>query len=182
MQCHLDLETLREPTAAQLVPTVVDYKVKSTPLTAAKADHDPQAGLYLAGRWLEGDPPREFCFAQIAKPGPRRKQISASLVTTTPHRPGSCAARSPASRRPPARSRACYERFGPEQPVGIRRPERLEVLAALLLAPRPLPRRRGPVAPRARLQAGSEGMRGAVHALRIPGRIALPGARHSVAD
>ena len=44
---------------------------------ADKADRDPQACLYLAGRWLEGGPSREFCFAQIAKPGPRRKEMSA---------------------------------------------------------------------------------------------------------
>ena len=128
-------------TASSPSPTVVDYKVKSTPLTAAKADHDPQAGLYLAGRWLEADPAREFCFAQIAKPGPRRKRISSSLVTTTrthraaarrarPHRPG---------RQPDLRAaRALRARA----PVGLRRPQRLEMLAALLLPPRPLPRRR----------------------------------------
>jgi hypothetical protein len=37
--------------------------------------------VYLAGRWLEGDPAAQFCFAQIAKPGPRRKEIGASIVT-----------------------------------------------------------------------------------------------------
>jgi hypothetical protein len=51
------------------VPTVVDYKVKTSVHTQARADRDPQAGLYLAGRWLAGQPAREFCFAQIAKPG-----------------------------------------------------------------------------------------------------------------
>ena len=61
--CYLDLET-RRPDAA-----VVDYKVKTTPLTQFKADHDFQPAVYLAGRWLEGDPADEFCFAQFAKPG-----------------------------------------------------------------------------------------------------------------
>jgi hypothetical protein len=37
--CYLDLET-RRPHAAGLVPAVVDYKVKTTPLTQYKADHD----------------------------------------------------------------------------------------------------------------------------------------------
>src|SRR4051794_5066267 len=39
VQCHLDLETLRDD-GDQTVPAVVDYKVKSNPLTAARADHD----------------------------------------------------------------------------------------------------------------------------------------------
>ena len=120
VQCHLDLETLRED-GGQLVPTVVDYKVKSTPLTAAKADHDPQAGLYLAGRWLEGDPAREFCFAQIAKPGPRRKQISASLVTT---RRTTGQLRGMLARIAQAASLICalHERYGPERPWGFADP------------------------------------------------------------
>jgi hypothetical protein len=100
VQCHLDLETLRDD-GDQAVPSVVDYKVKSTPLTAAKADHDPQAGLYLAGRWLEADPAREFCFAQIAKPGPGASR-SAPRSSQPGAPPGRCAACSPASPRPPA--------------------------------------------------------------------------------
>ena len=69
-------------TAASPVAAIVDYKVKSTLHSQAKADHDPQAGLYLAGRWLAGDPAQVFCFAQIAKPGTRRKTMSSSFVTT----------------------------------------------------------------------------------------------------
>jgi hypothetical protein len=65
--CYLDLETKR-PDAGETVPAVVDYKVKTTPLTQYKADHDFQPAVYLAGRWLEADP-AQFCFAQIAKPG-----------------------------------------------------------------------------------------------------------------
>ena len=53
--CYLDLET-RRAHAGALVPAVVDYKVKTTPLTQFKADHDFQPAVYLAGRWLEGDP------------------------------------------------------------------------------------------------------------------------------
>lgn len=53
--CYLDLET-RRPDAGEVVPAVVDYKVKTTPLSQYKADHDFQPAVYLAGRWLEGDP------------------------------------------------------------------------------------------------------------------------------
>jgi len=60
--CYLDLET-RRPDAAALVPAVVDYKVKTTPLTQFKADHDFQPAVYLAGRWLEGDPAAQFCLS-----------------------------------------------------------------------------------------------------------------------
>ena len=81
VQCYLDLET-RRADHAEGVPAVVDYKVKSSPLTEYKAASDFQPSVYLAGRWLEGYPAAEFCFAQIAKPGPRRREMSASLVTT----------------------------------------------------------------------------------------------------
>jgi hypothetical protein len=55
--CYLDLETWRpDADAGALLPAVVDYKVKTTPLAQFKADHDFQPGVYLAGRWLEGDP------------------------------------------------------------------------------------------------------------------------------
>jgi hypothetical protein len=114
VQCFLDLESIRTD-GEHPVAAVVDYKVKTTPLTKAKADGDPQAGLYLAGRWLQGDPADEFCFAQIAKPGPRRKQISASLVSTT-RTLGQL--RGVLARIAQAASQiaACHERFGPEAP------------------------------------------------------------------
>ena len=66
--CYLDLETRRSD-VGEIASAVVDYKVKTTPLTQYKADHDFQPAVYLAGRWLEGDPAAQFCFAQIAKPG-----------------------------------------------------------------------------------------------------------------
>ena len=59
--CYLDLETVR-PDHGEQVAAVVDYKVKTTPLTQYKADHDFQPPVYLAGRWLEGDPAAEFAF------------------------------------------------------------------------------------------------------------------------
>jgi hypothetical protein len=76
--CYLDLET-RRPDAGALLPAVVDYKVKSTPLSQFKADRDFQPAVYLAGRWLEGDPAAQFCFAQIAKPGICGSWVSTSL-------------------------------------------------------------------------------------------------------
>jgi hypothetical protein len=107
----LDLETLR-PDGEGRLPTVVDYKVKTRPLTQFKADHDFQPAVYLAGRWLEGDPAAGFSFAQIAKPGPRRKEMAASIVTTT-RSTGSCAARSRGSPRRPARSSPTTTGSGP---------------------------------------------------------------------
>ena len=141
MLCYLDLET-RRPDAGELVPAVVDYKVKTTPLTQFKADHDFQPAVYLAGRWLEGDPAAQFCFAQIAKPGPRRREIGTSLVTTsrsTGQLRGALVRIAQVARQ----IVASYERFGPRRAVGIRRPERLEVQRALLRGVGEMPRRRG---------------------------------------
>jgi hypothetical protein len=103
------------------VPAVVDYKVKTTPLTQYKADHDFQPAVYLAGRWLEGDPADEFSFAQIAKPGPRRKEIAASIVTTrrsTGQLRGALVRIAQVARQ----IVACYERFGPDEPWGFADP------------------------------------------------------------
>ena len=83
MLCYLDLETVQHDGRPGQERVVVDYKVKTTPLTQFKADHDFQPAVYLAGRWLEGNPAAAFQFAQIAKPGPRRKEMGASLITTT---------------------------------------------------------------------------------------------------
>ena len=120
MQCYLDLETVR-PDHGEQVPAVVDYKVKSTPLTEYKAGSDFQPSVYLAGRWLEGDPAGEFCFAQIAKPGPRRKEMSASVVTT--HR-STAQLRGALARIAQVASQivACHERFGPDRPWGFADP------------------------------------------------------------
>ena len=118
--CYLDLET-RRPDAGALLPAVVDYKVKTTPLTQYKADHDFQPAVYLAGRWLEGDPAAQFCFAQIAKPGPRRKEIGASIVTTsrsTGQLRGALVRIAQVARQ----IVACYERFGPDEPWGFADP------------------------------------------------------------
>ena len=118
--CYLDLETRRQDAGA-LVPTVVDYKVKTSPLTQYKADRDFQPSVYLAGRWLEGDPAGQFCFGQIGKPGPKRKVMSASLVTT---RRSTSQLRGALARiaQMAAQVVACYERFGPEEPWGFADP------------------------------------------------------------
>lgn len=109
--CYLDLETVQRDGDGER-PIVIDYKVKTTPLMQDKADHDFQPAVYLAGRWLEHDPASAFQFAQIAKPGARRREVSASLVSTA-DRPGSCAARSCGSRRLPARSSPATSGSGP---------------------------------------------------------------------
>jgi len=118
--CFLDLETVR-PDHGEQVPGVIDYKVKPTPLTENKADSDFQPSVYLAGRWLEGDPAAEFCFAQIAKPGPRRREMSASIVTT---RRTTQQLRGALARIAQLASQvvACYERFGPDRPWGFADP------------------------------------------------------------
>jgi hypothetical protein len=90
-------------------------------ITKDKADSDPQAGLYLAGRWLEDYAAGALCFAQIAKPGKRRKQMAASLVSTSRT---SGQLRGVLARLALAASQitACYERYGPDQPWGFADP------------------------------------------------------------
>ncbi|MEA2313053.1 MAG: nuclease superfamily, partial [Solirubrobacteraceae bacterium] len=120
VQGVLDLESTRERDG-RLVPAVIDYKVKSTPLTQDKADRDAQAGLYLAGRWLAGDPAGEFGFAQVHKPGARRKTIATSLVAT---RRSTGQLRGVLARIALAAGQmsALYERFGPDAPWGFADP------------------------------------------------------------
>jgi hypothetical protein len=81
--CYLDLETRARDLTGSEISRVADYKVKSSTISQAQADRDTQAGLYLTGRWLQSNPAEEFWFAQIAKPGPRRKQMSTALVPTS---------------------------------------------------------------------------------------------------
>jgi PD-(D/E)XK nuclease superfamily len=119
--CYLDLETLKDNGDGEPAPAVVDFKVKSTPIGRDRADSDPQAGIYLAGRWLEGYPANELLFAQIAKPGRRRKRMSASLISTT-RKAGQM--RGVIARVALAASQiaAAYERYGPDQPWGFADP------------------------------------------------------------
>jgi hypothetical protein len=122
IQGFLDVETIREtPEGRESVPAVVDYKVKSTLHSQAKADRDPQAGLYLAGHWLTGQPADHFCFAQIGKPGSRRKTMSSAFVVT---RRSVGQLRAVLARIAQAASQiaALYERYGPDQPWGFADP------------------------------------------------------------
>jgi hypothetical protein len=119
--CYLDLETRGHDAAGEPIDRVIDYKVKGTPIGQPTADRDPQASLYLAGHWLEGRPAEEFAFAQIAKPGRQRKQMSAGLVTTrrTPGQLRACLARIALAA---SQIDAYYQRFGPDRPWGFADP------------------------------------------------------------
>jgi len=119
--CYLDLETLKEGPGSEPAPTVVDFKVKGSLITKDQADSDSQAGLYLAGRWLEDYPASELCFAQIAKPGKRRKRMATSLVSTS-RTIGQL--RGVLARIALAASQiaACHERYGPDHPWGFADP------------------------------------------------------------
>ena len=151
--CYLDLET-RRPDAGALLPAVVDYKVKTTPLTQFKADHDFQPAVYLAGRWLEGDPAAQFSFAQIGKPGPRRKEIGASLVTTS-RSIGQLRGALVRDRASRSTDRRELRAVRPRRALGICRPGRLEVQRALLRRVGNLPWWRGGVSPSRNHAAGS---------------------------
>jgi hypothetical protein len=122
IQGFLDLETLRPgDDGRELVPAIVDYKVKTTLHSQAKADHDPQAGLYLAGRWLAGQPAEQFCFAQIGKPGKKRKTMSTSLVVTR-RSVGELRAMLVRIAQAASQIHALYTRFGPDEPWGFADP------------------------------------------------------------
>jgi hypothetical protein len=122
IQGYLDLETLRPaPDGGDPLPAIIDYKVKSTLHSQAKADHDPQAGLYLAGRWLAGDPAHEFSFAQVGKSGARRKQMSTSFITTR-RSVGQLRAMLVRIAQAASQIAAAYERYGPDQPWGFADP------------------------------------------------------------
>jgi hypothetical protein len=117
----IGLEAVQRDTEGNETPIIVDYKVKTTPLTQPKADHDFQPAVYLAGRWLEGNPAAAFTFAQIAKPGPRRREMAASLVSTNRsigQLRGALVRIAQAARE----IVACYETFGPEEPWGFADP------------------------------------------------------------
>ena len=119
--CYLDLETRSRTLTGEPLDRVVDYKVKGSLIGQPTADRDPQASLYLAGRWLEGRPVAEFVFAQIAKPGRQRKQMSAALITTR-RTHGQLRAALARIALAAAEIDAYYRRFGPDRPWGFADP------------------------------------------------------------
>jgi hypothetical protein len=119
--CYLDLEARGQTITGETIERVVDYKVKNSPISKPQADRDTQAGLYLAGRWLQGNPAGEFFFAQIAKAGPRRKQMSTALVPTT-RTIGQMRATLARIALAASEIVATYERLGPDRPWGFADP------------------------------------------------------------
>jgi hypothetical protein len=120
IQCHLDLETLRDD-GEQTVPAVVDYKVKSTPLTAAKADHDPRPGCISPGAGSK--PTRRASSASPRSPSPAPSASrSAPRSSPPPAPPGSYACI--LARIAQAASQICalHDRYGPERPWGFADP------------------------------------------------------------
>ena len=90
-------------------------------------DHPGQGRLRPAGRAVPrralagGQPAREFCFAQIAKPGARRKQMAAALITTT-RTVGQQRASLARIAQAASQIAAYHERFGPDAPWGFADP------------------------------------------------------------
>ena len=119
--CYLDLETRGRAVTGEEIERIVDYKVKGSPISQPQADRDPQASLYLTGRWLEGRPAEEFSFAQIAKPGKQRRQISSVLRTTT-RSVGQMRATLARIALAASEITAAYERLGPDRPWGFADP------------------------------------------------------------
>jgi hypothetical protein len=119
--CYLDLETRGRTISGEEIQRVVDYKVKNSTITEAQAHREPQASLYLAGRWLQGNPADEFYFAQIAKPGPRRRQMSVGLVYTT-RTVGQMRATLARIALAASEITGTYQRLGPDRPWGFADP------------------------------------------------------------
>ena len=119
--CYLDLETRGHSPAGEPIDQIVDYKVKGSLIGQPTADRDPQASLYLASRWLESRPAGEFAFAQLAKPGRQRKQMSAALITTR-RTAGQLRASLARIALAAAEIDAYYQRFGPDSPWGFADP------------------------------------------------------------
>jgi hypothetical protein len=118
----IDLETRREqPGQERPVAEVVDWKVKADAVHQQRADRDLQAGLYLAGRWIEGDPADSFAFAQALRPGARRKHVSTALTRTT-RSVGELRAIRARLALVASQIAWLYERYGPDRPWGFADP------------------------------------------------------------
>ena len=94
----------------------------SSAISKDKADSDPQPSLYLAGRWLKGHPgPHRFLFAQLLRPGEKRKSFGTSLVRTQ-RTVGQMRATLARFALAASEIVASYEQLGPDRPWGFAEP------------------------------------------------------------
>lgn len=113
---YLDLETRQPQAAGPPAEVVVDYKMKAgSAVSQHKADRDPQASLYLAARWLEGQPAERFTFAQVLRRSPRRASTS-TAQTRTERSIGERRATLARIAQVASQIVAAYEVFGPDRP------------------------------------------------------------------
>ena len=68
IQCYLDLETLRPADGGEPVSAIVDYKVKTTLHTQAKADQDPRPACTSQGAGSRATPPMSSRSPRSASP------------------------------------------------------------------------------------------------------------------
>ena len=112
----LDLETVRATKPAVNRSRSSSTTRSRTSLhSQAKADDDPQAGLYLAGRWLAGDP-AEHLLRRDRQPGKKRKTMTTRSASPAARR----GAAGTLARIAQAASQiaALYDRYGPDEPGG----------------------------------------------------------------
>ena len=116
------------------VEEIVDYKVKAgSAITETTAARNPQASLYLAARWLEGRPAARVPVRPDPAPAPGARHSPRSLIPHRAQRRGAAVdARADRARGQPDRRSPRPLRAGPA--VGVRRPDQLEMRAALLPA------------------------------------------------
>ena len=145
------------PTPASCVPAVVDYKVKTTPLTPVQGRPRLPARR-LPRRALAGGRSRRAVLlrpdrqARPAAQGDRRLARDHEQIDG----PAARRARPDRAGRPP--DRRLLRAVRPRRAVGVRRPERLEVQRALLRGVANLPGRRRPLRQRttaSRCRSGS---------------------------
>ena len=114
-------------------------RTRCTPRPRPTTTRRPACTSPVAGS--PASPAEHFCFAQIGKPGSRRKTMTQRARHHPPQRRAAARdARADRAGRQPDRRPLRALRAG--RAVGVRRPGRLEVLRALLRPLRALPRRR----------------------------------------
>ena len=119
--CYLDLETIRETDTGDPArrSSTTRSRAARSPRPRPTSTRRPACTSPDAGS--RASPPRDFTFAQIAKPGARRKQISGALVTTT-RTVGQQRATLARIAQAASQIHALYERFGPDEPWGFADP------------------------------------------------------------